>query len=203
MIESLLFCHFHILVGIFHYRTWPVYSNDGLPQNALGLHEQASWMHTHLVFLLSFHTFIALVHPLHGNPYSLHWHQLMGISLAHWSAASMWGFLLFCLLHTTPIIIFYSTHSAMSMAHAHILPEDWKSLRTPKVWNNCLDCHRGCAWFEYFVWWRWSIARLYDFVGITFFGHFILKRHDCIISRLEVLLFLCQMIDYCFESLVS
>ena len=39
--------------------------------NALGLHEQASWMHTHLVFSLSFHTLIALVHLLHGNPYSL------------------------------------------------------------------------------------------------------------------------------------
>ena len=49
MIESLLCCHFHILVGIFHYRTWLVYSNDGLPQNALGLREQASWMHTRLV----------------------------------------------------------------------------------------------------------------------------------------------------------
>ena len=49
MIESFLFCHFHILVRIFHYRTWLVYSNDGLPQNALGLREQASWMHTHLV----------------------------------------------------------------------------------------------------------------------------------------------------------
>ena len=50
MIESLLFCHFHILlVGIFHYRTWLVYSNDGLPQIALGLREQASWMYTHLV----------------------------------------------------------------------------------------------------------------------------------------------------------
>ena len=49
MIESLLCCHFHILVGIFHYRTWLVYSNDGLPQIALGFHEQASWMHTHLV----------------------------------------------------------------------------------------------------------------------------------------------------------
>ena len=70
MIESLLCYHFHILVGIFHYRTWLVYSNDGLPQIALGLHEQASWMHTHLVLLLSFHTLIALVHPLHGNPYS-------------------------------------------------------------------------------------------------------------------------------------
>ena len=28
--------------------------------NALGLHEQASWMHTHLVSSLSFHTLIAL-----------------------------------------------------------------------------------------------------------------------------------------------
>ena len=32
MIESLLCCHFHILVRIFHYRTWLVYSNYGLPQ---------------------------------------------------------------------------------------------------------------------------------------------------------------------------
>ena len=50
MIESLLCCLFQILVGILHYRTWLVYSNDGLPQNALGLHEKASWMHTHLVY---------------------------------------------------------------------------------------------------------------------------------------------------------
>ena len=49
MIESFLCWHFNILVGIFHYRTWLVYSNDGLPQIALGLREQASWMHTHLV----------------------------------------------------------------------------------------------------------------------------------------------------------
>ena len=66
-------------------------------------------------------------------------------------------------------------------------------MRTSKVWNNCLACHRGCAWFKYFVWWRWSIARLYNFVGITFFGHVILKRHNCLVSMLEVLLlFLCQ-----------
>ena len=61
-----------------------------------------------------------------------------------------------------------------------------------KVWNNCLACHRGCAWFKYFVWWRWSIARLYDFVGITYFGYVILIRHNCLVSMLEVLLFLCQ-----------
>ena len=39
--------------------------------NALGLREQASWMHTHQFLLLSFHSFLDLVHLLHGNPYSL------------------------------------------------------------------------------------------------------------------------------------
>ena len=39
MIESLLCCHFHMLVGIFHYRTWLVYSNDGLPQKC----PRSSW----------------------------------------------------------------------------------------------------------------------------------------------------------------
>ena len=31
-IESLICFHFHIQVGIFHYRTWLVYSDDWLPQ---------------------------------------------------------------------------------------------------------------------------------------------------------------------------
>ena len=31
--------------------------------------------------------------------------------------------------HTTSIIIFYSTHSAMSMARAHILRKSWNSLK--------------------------------------------------------------------------
>ena len=128
MIERLLCFHFHILVGIFHYTTWLVYSNDGLPQKC----PRSSWaskLDAHpLSFLLSFHTLIALVHPLHGNPYSRtlisidgHLHspliRLVDVRLSP-----------FCLLHITPIIIFYSTYSAMSMAHAHILRESWKSL---------------------------------------------------------------------------
>ena len=122
MIESLLYCHFHILVGIFHYRTWLVYSNDGLPQIALGLREQASWMHTHQFLLLSFHTFIALVHPLHGNPYSLtlisingHLHSPL-IRLVDVRPSS--PFL------SSPQPPFYYTYSTISMAHAHVLPED-------------------------------------------------------------------------------
>ena len=43
----------------------------GFLKIALGLREQASCMHTLLVSLMSSHIFIALVHPLHGNPYSL------------------------------------------------------------------------------------------------------------------------------------
>ena len=106
----------------------------------------------------------------------------------------------FCLLHnhhSIPHIVLYPWLTLMYCVKIE------KVLKMSKVWNNCLACHRGCAWFKYFVWWRWSIARLYDFVGITFFGHVVLKRHDCFIGTLEVLLFLCQMIDYCFESLVS
>ena len=71
MIESLLFYHFHILVGIFHYRTWLVYSNNGPPQvPQVFVSKQVGCTPTQFL-LLSFHTFIALVHPLHGNPYSL------------------------------------------------------------------------------------------------------------------------------------
>ena len=134
--------------GNFHYRTWLVYSNDGLPQNALGLHEQASWMHTHLVSFVELSFIHTLVHPLHGNPYSSCWHQLMGISIARWLSSSMWDFLLFCLLHTTSIVIFYSSHSAISMAHAYVLRESWKKFEITEVWNNCLACHRGCAWLN-------------------------------------------------------
>ena len=112
--------------------------------------------------------FIALVHLLHGNPYSSCWHQLMGISIARWLSSSMWDFLLFCLLHTIPIIIFYSTHSAISMAHAHVLREGWKSLRLLK--------YETIAWLvigvvhdeSILVWRKWSMTKLYDFVGMNF-----------------------------------
>ena len=69
-VESLIGCHFHILVGIFHYRTWLVYSYDGLPQNSLGLCEQASWMHTHLV------SFVELSY-IYSSSASVAWQSLL------------------------------------------------------------------------------------------------------------------------------
>ena len=71
MIESLPCCHFHILVGIFHYRTWLVYSNNGPPRvPQVFVRKQVGCTPTQFLFL-SFHTFRALVHLLHGNPNSL------------------------------------------------------------------------------------------------------------------------------------
>ena len=70
IIQSLLCCHFHILVGIFHYRTWLVYSNDGLPQNDLDLREQASWMHVHLV------SFVELSY-IYSSSASVAWQSLL------------------------------------------------------------------------------------------------------------------------------
>ena len=124
MIESHLFCHFHILVGFFHYKTRLVYSNNVLPQTGLGLREQASWMHTHLV------SFVVLSYT-YSSSASVAWQSLL------LALTSIDGHLPsplisrvnvrlspFCLLHTTPIIIFCSTHSVMSIAHAHVLREN-------------------------------------------------------------------------------
>ena len=107
--------------GNFHYRTWLVYSNDGLPQNALGLHEQASWMHTHLVSFLSFHILIALVHPLHGNPYSLTLISINGH--LHSPLIRLVDVRLSSPFLSSPQPPLYSTYSAISMAHAHVLRE--------------------------------------------------------------------------------
>ena len=71
------------------------------------------------------------MHLLHGNPYSL---TLISID-GHLHSP------LICLVHVRPSSFFlsspqppfYSTYSAMSMAHAHVLREDWKTLRKPII----------------------------------------------------------------------
>ena len=69
--------------------------------------------------------------------------------------------------HTTSIIIFYSTHSAMSMAHAHILPKSWKSLKRLSM-KQLLGLSSGLCMMGEFCVTKWSMAKLYDFVGISF-----------------------------------
>ena len=108
-------------MGILHYRTWLVYSNDGLPQIALGLREQASWMHPTSLLLLSFHIFIALMHPLHGNPYSLTLISINGH--LHSPLIRLVDVILSSPFLSSPQPPFYSTYSVMSMAHAHVFRE--------------------------------------------------------------------------------
>ena len=90
--------------------------------SALGLREQASWMHTHLV------SFVELSY-IYSSSASVAWQSLL-LALTsidghlHSSLISLVDVRLspFCLLHITPSL-FYSTHSAISMARAHVLCE--------------------------------------------------------------------------------
>ena len=71
MIESLLFCHFHILLGIFVIELGlyiPMMGFLKMPQFFMS--KQVECTPTQFL-LLRFHTFISLVHPLHGNPHLL------------------------------------------------------------------------------------------------------------------------------------
>ena len=72
--------------------------------------------------LLSFHTFIALVHPLHGNPYSLTLISINGH--LHSPLIRLVDVRLSSPFLSSPQPPFYSTYSAMSMAHTHVLRED-------------------------------------------------------------------------------
>ena len=95
----------------------------GFLKIALGLREQASWMHTHLV------SFVELSY-IYSSSASVAWQSLL-LALAsideHLPSPLISRVNVrlspFCLLHTNPIIIFYSTHSVMSMARAHVLRE--------------------------------------------------------------------------------
>ena len=108
-------------MGIFHYRTWLVYSNDGLPQNALGLREQASWMHTHLV------SFVELSY-IYSSSASVAWQSLLTHMISinghlHSLLIRLVDVRLSSPFLSSPQPPFYSTYSAMSMAHAHVLRE--------------------------------------------------------------------------------
>ena len=91
--------------------------------NALGLREQASWMHTHLV------SFVELSY-IYSSSASVAWQSLL------LALTSIDGHLPSPLISRVdvrlspflssphnPLSLFYSTHSAISMAHAHVLRE--------------------------------------------------------------------------------
>ena len=88
--------------------------------SALGLREQASWMHTHLV------SFIELSY-IYSSSASVAWQSLL-LALTsidghlHSLLIRLVGVRIFFSLFSTTT--FYSTYSAMSMAHAHVLRED-------------------------------------------------------------------------------
>ena len=104
--------------GNFRYRTWLVYSKDGLPQMPqVFVSKQVGCTPTQ--FLSSFHTLIALVHPLHGNPYSLTLISIDGI--LHSPLIHLVDVILSPVFVFSTTTIFYSMYSAMSMARAHIL----------------------------------------------------------------------------------
>ena len=149
-------------------------------------------MHTHLVFILSFHTLIALSAFVAWKSLLLalisidgHLHSPL---VSHVDVRPSFFFVFYIF---TPIIILYSTHSAISMACAHVLHESWKSWSALKSMNQLLGLSSGL-----------SMARLYDCVGITFSAIDIMK--DIIVCwDAWVLMSLYQIICYCFESLMS
>ena len=117
--------------NFFHYGTWLVYFNDGLPQLPQVFVSKRVGCTPTQFFLLSFHILIALVHPLHGGPYSLTLISINGH--LHSPLIRLVDVRLSSPFLSSPQPPFYSKYSAMSMAHAHVLREDSKSLRTPKV----------------------------------------------------------------------
>ena len=106
MIESPLFCHFHILVGIFHYRTWLVYSNNGPPQvPQVFVSKQVGCTPTQFPFELSY---------TYSSSAPIAWQSLL-LALTsigghlHSPLISLVDVRLspFCLLHIAPLIILF------------------------------------------------------------------------------------------------
>ena len=130
-IESLLCCHFHIVVGIFIIELGLYIPTMGfLKMPQVFVSKQVGCTPTQFL-LLSFHTLIALVHLLHGNPYSLTFTSIDGH--LHSPLIRLVDMRLSSPFLSSPQPPFYSTYSAISMAHAHVLREDRKSFENVKV----------------------------------------------------------------------
>ena len=121
--ESPIFSLLYITSGNFSLQTWLVYSNDGLPQMPeVFASKQVGCTPTQfLLFELSY---------TYSSSASVAWQSLL-LALTsidghlHSPLISRINMRLspFLFCHIIPIIILYSTHSAMSMARAHVLHE--------------------------------------------------------------------------------
>ena len=96
-----------------------LWASSKVPQ--VFLSKQVGYTPTYFL-LLSFHIFIALVHPLHGNPYSLTLISINGH--LHSPLIRLVDVRLSSPFLPSPEPPFYSTYSAMSMSHTHVLRED-------------------------------------------------------------------------------
>ena len=125
-IESLMLCHFHMLVGITFslLETWLVYSNDGLPQMPEVFMRKQVGCTPHLASVELSYTY--------SSSASFTWQSLLLALISidehlHSSLVRLVDARLSSPLFTPliPTTIFYSTYMLCPMVHAHVLHEDY------------------------------------------------------------------------------
>ena len=109
--------------GNFHYRTWLVYSNDGLPQmHQVFVSKQVGCTPTQFLFVELSYTY--------SSSASVAWQSLL-LMLTSIDGHLHSPFIILVNVRLSPFLssphnpqsLLYSTHSAISMAHAHVLRE--------------------------------------------------------------------------------
>ena len=168
MLESLLCYHFHILVGIFIIEL-------GLYIPTMGFLKcpRSSWASKLDAHPLSFQFELSYTY---SSSASVAWQSLL------LALTSIDGHLHSPLIsridvRLSPFFVFstqppssYSIppimlYPCLTLMYCMRVEKSWSAL---KSMNQLICWNRGCAWWEYFVWRRWSIARLYEFVGMSF-----------------------------------
>ena len=160
IVESLSCYHFHILVGIFHYRTWLIYSNNGILKCP-----RSSWASK-----LDAHPLVSFVELsyIYSSSSSAAWQSLL------LALTSIGGHLQSPLISLVDVRLSPFLSSLYSIPPIVLCP--WLALiycvkvyrfEITKVWNNCLACHRGCAWWQHSCVTKINMTKLYDFVGMN------------------------------------
>ena len=103
----------------------------------------------------------------------------------------------------SPHIILYSTHSAMSMACAHVLREGWKGWSALKSMNQLLGLSSGMCMMWIFCVMKMEHSQTIWFCRDNFLWPCCFEKTWLLYWYAQSIIVLCQMIDYCFGSLVS